>query len=64
MFNSLYLINSFLLNTVLILLIILIGGILPLYERKFLSLTQRRIGPKFVGYKGRLQFVADALKVL
>lgn len=42
---------------------ILIGGILPLIERKFLSLIQRRIGPHYVGYKGRLQFIADALKV-
>jgi NADH-quinone oxidoreductase subunit H len=41
----------------------LIGGILPLIERKYLSLIQRRIGPKFVGYKGRLQFIADALKM-
>lgn len=42
---------------------ILLGGILPLIERKFLSLVQRRIGPHYVGYKGRLQFIADALKV-
>lgn len=42
---------------------ILIGGVLPLIERKYLSLIQRRVGPKYVGYKGRLQFVADALKV-
>jgi len=42
---------------------ILIGGILPLIERKFLSLVQRRIGPYYVGYKGRFQFIADALKV-
>lgn len=42
---------------------ILIGGILPLIERKFLSLVQRRVGPHYVGYKGRLQFIADALKV-
>ena len=41
----------------------LIGGILPLIERKYLSLIQRRVGPKFVGYKGRLQFIADALKL-
>jgi len=41
----------------------LIGGILPLIERKYLSLIQRRVGPKFLGYKGRLQFIADALKM-
>ena len=43
--------------------ITLIGGILPLIERKYLSLIQRRVGPKFLGYKGRLQFIADALKM-
>jgi NADH:ubiquinone oxidoreductase subunit H len=41
----------------------LVGGILPLIERKFLSLIQRRVGPNIVGFKGRLQFVADALKL-
>jgi len=34
-----------------------------LLERKFLSLIQRRVGPQFVGYKGRLQYIADALKL-
>jgi NADH-quinone oxidoreductase subunit H len=53
-----------LINIVLTLLFVLTGGVLPLWERKFLSLIQRRVGPKFVGYKGRLQFIADALKVL
>ena len=42
---------------------VLLGGILPLVERKFLSLTQRRVGPWYVGYRGRLQFLADALKL-
>lgn len=42
---------------------ILIGGILPLIERKFLALVQRRVGPNYLGYKGRFQFIADALKV-
>ena len=32
---------------------ILIAGILPLLERKYLALLQRRIGPKYIGYKGR-----------
>lgn len=43
---------------------ILIGGIIPLVERKYLSLIQRRVGPKFIGYNGRLQFIADAMKLL
>lgn len=41
----------------------LIAGIIPLIERKYLSLIQRRVGPNFIGYKGRLQFIADALKL-
>ncbi len=36
---------------------------MPLIERKYLSLIQRRVGPTFVGYKGRLQYIADALKM-
>lgn len=64
MLNSTYNLNTLIINVLLVLSVVLIGGILPLYERKFLSLTQRRVGPKYVGYKGRLQFVADALKVL
>lgn len=33
-------------------------------ERKILALTQRRIGPKIVGDMGRLQYIADALKLI
>ena len=66
MFNLNTLINiisSEVLNIIIIILFVLTGGVLPLWERKVLSLIQRRVGPKFVGYKGRLQFIADALKV-
>jgi len=45
------------------LIITLIIACLTLIERKLLSLIQRRVGPYFVGYKGRLQFIADALKM-
>jgi NADH-quinone oxidoreductase subunit H len=41
----------------------LIIASLTLIERKYLSLVQRRVGPKFVGHKGRLQYIADALKL-
>lgn len=54
----------FLLNIISIVIFIIIGGLLPLLERKYLSLVQRRVGPKFVGFNGRLQFLTDALKVL
>ena len=50
-------------NIVLMLLITLIIASLTLIERKFLSLLQRRVGPNYVGYKGRLQYIADALKL-
>lgn len=50
-------------NIIILLLLTLAVGCLPLIERKFLSLLQRRVGPLFVGYKGRLQYIADALKL-
>lgn len=61
MFSQVY--SNIIINLILLILIMLIGGILPLIERKYLSLIKRRVGPKYVGYKGRLQFIADALKV-
>ena len=45
------------------LFITLIIASLTLLERKTLSLVQRRVGPFFVGYRGRLQYIADALKL-
>lgn len=56
-------IESFLSNLVILLDLTLIAGILPLIERKYLSLTQRRVGPDYAGYKGRMQFVIDAIKI-
>jgi len=38
--------------------------VITLIERKVLALVQRRVGPNYIGYKGRLQFIADALKLL
>jgi NADH-quinone oxidoreductase subunit H len=54
---------NLLINLFILINLTLIAGILPLIERKYLSLIQRRVGPTFVGYKGRLQFIADALKM-
>ena len=48
--------------SMLILLTLIIASI-TLLERKVLSLSQRRVGPNYVGYKGRLQYLADALKL-
>lgn len=57
-------VTIFLLNVVMLLVMTLIIAASTLVERKFLSLIQRRVGPQFVGYKGRLQYIADALKLL
>ena len=54
----------FLLNIVVFLLLTIIIATITLIERKVLSLVQRRVGPNYVGYRGRLQFIADALKFL
>ena len=53
----------FIYNIIILINLTLIAGILPFIERKYLALIQRRVGPTFVGYKGRLQFIADALKM-
>jgi NADH:ubiquinone oxidoreductase subunit H len=50
-------------NIIFMLLSTLIIATITLTERKVLALVQRRIGPNFVGYKGRLQYLADALKL-
>jgi NADH:ubiquinone oxidoreductase subunit H len=50
-------------NVICMLLVTLIIASLTLIERKALSLIQRRVGPNFVGYRGRLQYLADAIKL-
>jgi len=52
------------LHIVLMLVSTLTIAALTLVERKILSLVQRRVGPNFVGYRGRLQYIADALKLI
>ena len=51
-------------GVIILLNLTLIIGLLPLIERKYLALIQRRVGPDFVGYKGRFQFFVDAMKIL
>ena len=51
-------------NIILFLILTIIIAIITLIERKILALVQRRVGPNYIGYKGRLQFIADALKLL
>jgi len=48
----------------LFLILTIVIATVTLIERKVLALTQRRVGPNYIGYKGRLQFIADALKLL
>lgn len=51
-------------NIIFMVVATLIIASITLLERKVLALVQRRVGPNFVGYKGRLQYLADALKLL
>lgn len=55
---------SFIKFLIIFLLFTLLIATITLIERKILALTQRRVGPNYIGYKGRLQFIADALKLL
>lgn len=64
MFVLLSYIQILLSNIVIFLLLTLIIATITLMERKILSLVQRRVGPNYIGYRGRLQFIADALKLL
>lgn len=55
---------SFIKLVILFLILTIVVATVTLIERKILSLTQRRVGPNYIGYKGRMQFMADALKLL
>lgn len=59
-----FLFISFFTNLIIFLALTIIIATITLIERKILSLVQRRVGPNYIGYKGRLQFIADALKLL
>jgi NADH:ubiquinone oxidoreductase subunit H len=50
-------------NIIAMLLITLVIASLTVIERKVLAIVQRRVGPFYVGYRGRLQYIADALKL-
>jgi NADH:ubiquinone oxidoreductase subunit H len=54
----------FIFNIILFLILTALIAIITLIERKILALIQRRVGPNYIGYKGRFQFIADALKLL
>jgi len=54
----------FIFNIILFLILTVLIAVITLIERKVLALIQRRVGPNYIGYKGRFQFIADALKLL
>lgn len=51
-------------NIIIFLILTIVIATLTLMERKLLALVQRRVGPNYIGYRGRLQFIADAIKLL
>lgn len=55
---------SFFKLLILFLIFTVVIATVTLVERKVLSLIQRRVGPQYIGYKGRLQFIADAIKFI
>ena len=59
-----YSLQIFFSNIFIFLLLTIVIATVTLIERKVLALVQRRVGPNYIGYKGRLQFIADALKLL
>lgn len=62
--NTFYLGFTFVVVILLSLIITFTIALLTLVERKVLSIVQRRVGPNQTGFRGRLQFIADALKLL
>lgn len=62
--NLMYFVASFIKLLICFLVFTIVIATVTLIERKILSLVQRRVGPQYIGYKGRLQFIADALKLL
>lgn len=54
----------FVTNVIIFLILTVVIATITLMERKILALVQRRVGPNYIGYRGRLQFIADAIKLL
>lgn len=60
----LYFLVYFILCIVFMLILTIIIAAITLVERKTLALVQRRVGPNQTAFRGRLQYIADALKLL
>lgn len=56
-------INGILINFFIIIFFFLQIVFFTTCERKIMALTQRRVGPNILGDRGRLQYIADALKL-
>jgi NADH-ubiquinone oxidoreductase chain 1 len=52
------------LAVVYMLILTIVIAAITLVERKTLALVQRRVGPNQTAFRGRLQYLADALKLL
>ena len=52
------------LAVVYMLILTIVIAAITLVERKTLALVQRRVGPNQTAFRGRLQYIADALKLL
>ena len=59
-----YFIFLFLTSLVFMLVLTLTIAAITLVERKTLALVQRRVGPNQTAFRGRIQFIADAFKLL
>eukprot|EP00826_Nyctotherus_ovalis_P033093 TRINITY_DN266_c0_g1_i14.p1 TRINITY_DN266_c0_g1~~TRINITY_DN266_c0_g1_i14.p1 ORF type:complete len:318 (-),score=-100.11 TRINITY_DN266_c0_g1_i14:307-1260(-) len=57
-------IDYLLIGVIVMLVLITLIALLILVERKFLALSQRRIGPTILGRRGFLQIAADVIKPL
>lgn len=60
----LYLSFFFITCVVFMLILTIVIAAITLVERKTLALVQRRVGPSQTAFRGRFQYIADALKLL
>lgn len=59
-----YFVIVLLISIIFMLILTIVIAAITLVERKTLALIQRRVGPNQTAFRGRLQFIADALKLL
>jgi NADH:ubiquinone oxidoreductase subunit H len=59
-----YIVIQGVLAIVYMLILTIVIAAITLVERKTLALVQRRVGPNQTAFRGRLQYLADATKLL